>query len=323
MQSKTRLKYSLRYFYVLILATAAVTGMLIYLYRSDSPLTMAGTPSATARAFAGGTFEASGVVDVAGTDAVLFVDDGKPGEIQWMRLDKDGNQSGPIKAIKLGVNIEDQEGITTDGAYFYVVNSQSRSKASDQSGIVRFKFNPDTQSVEAVETVNRLKQFLVENVSELRDMATVKAKDDGINIEGLAWDPVQKRLLLGLRSPVKDGYALLVPLKLRDAAGPFSNENLETKEIKVIRLPLGGNGIRSIEYDERSKLFNIIAGATESQDKTDFKLWEWGGQEDKSSLRESASFDRKLKPEGVTRATIGESNFKLIVFDTSMYTRID
>jgi len=94
-------------------------------------------------------------------------------------------------------------------------------------------------------------------------MASVKAKDDGLNIEGLAWDHTQGQLLLGLRSPVVDGNALLVPLRLRDPRGPFSYDNLEVKE--AIRLPLGGFGIRSVEYDPQQKVFYIIAGATETQ----------------------------------------------------------
>ena len=37
--------------------------------------------------FDGGPFESSGVVSVPGTDAVLFVDDGRVREIYWMQLD--------------------------------------------------------------------------------------------------------------------------------------------------------------------------------------------------------------------------------------------
>jgi hypothetical protein len=38
----------------------------------------------------------------------------------------------------------------------------------------------------------------------------------GLNVEGVAWDRQKRRLLLGLRSPVVNGHALVVPLKLRD-----------------------------------------------------------------------------------------------------------
>jgi hypothetical protein len=165
--------------------------------RSSAP--SAGAAVMTAESFDGGTFEASGITHVAGTDGFLFVDDGRPGEVLWMVLDKSGKQAGSITPVKLGVDVDDPEGITTDGTYLM--------------------------------------------------------------------------------------------------------------------------GIRSIEYDVREGFFYIIGGATEGQDKTDFKLWEWTGRADGSGLREMTTFDRKLQPEGVSSGG-ADSHFKLIVFDTSRYLTI-
>ena len=106
-------------------------------------------------AFVGGKFEASGVAAVPGSDGVLFVDNNQAGQVFWMRLDGDGKQVGAIKAVELGVRTGDLEGITTDGTYFYVISSQSNSKANDTAGLVgtgpgpsaplmlsRWKFSP-------------------------------------------------------------------------------------------------------------------------------------------------------------------------------------
>ncbi|HKY06235.1 MAG TPA: DUF3616 domain-containing protein, partial [Blastocatellia bacterium] len=150
-----------------------------------------------------------------------------------------------------------------------------------------------------------------------------RSSDDGLNIEGLAWDPQGGRLLLGLRSPRAGSAALVVALKPANPGGRFAYENFQPEDIKTIRLPLGGLAIRSIEYDNRSKVFNIIAGATEGQDKTDFKLWHWDGNDGQPQLREVTTFDRKLKPEGVTRASIGEGDFVFVVFDSSGYLKMD
>lgn len=295
-------------------------GVVVSQSSRDSSATAPAAAVQKAESFVGGKFEASGITRVSGTDSFLFVDDGRPAEVLWLQLDRDGKQDGSIKPVKLGVKIDDPEGITTDGSYFYVVGSQSRSKSADQPGMARFRFNRDTQSAEDVQSVSKVKGYLVENVAELRGLGARKAKDDGINIEGLAWDPARRMLLLGLRSPIIEGNALLVPLKLRDPGGPFSFDNLEGG--KAIRLPLGGMGIRGIEYDERKGLFYIITGATKSRDKTDFKLWEWTGQSDGSGLREITSFDRKLQPEGVTSVPVGDSTSKVIVFDTSRYLKM-
>jgi hypothetical protein len=168
-----------------------------------------------------------------------------------------------------------------------------------------------------------LKRFLVENVAELGEEGDKKGKKGGLNIEGLAWDPRQGRLLLGLRSPIIDGNALLVPLRLRDPRGAFTIDNLEVAGAGAIRLPLGGGGIRDIEYDERANLFRIISGAAEDQDQTDFSLWEWNGNEQQPALRETNRFDESLKPEGVARVTAGGRDFIFIVFDSSGYTVMD
>ena len=274
-------------------------------------------------AFAGGRFEASGVAYVPGSEGVLFVDNGRVGQCFWMRLDQNGKQVGPIKTVELGVSIEDIEGITTDGTYFYVVSSQSRPKAIAKAGLVRFKFDARSQIVEGVESISGLKKFLVENVAELREEGDRKSKDGGVNIEGLAWDPRQGRLLLGLRSPIVDGQGLLVPLRLRDPRGAFSIDNLEVEGSRAIRLPLGGLGIRGIEYDGRANLFRIISGAAEDQDATDFGLWEWNGNVQQRVLREMNRFDKNLKPEGVARATVGNRDFLIVVCDAGGYTILD
>ena len=273
--------------------------------------------------FSGGRFDASGVADVPGTAGILFVDNGREGQVFWMELDQKGKQVGSINGLNLGVNIEDLEGITTDGTNFYVVSSQSRPKAIATGGLVRFKFDNRSNSIKDAELLSGLKKFLVENVAELRQSGESTGKDGGLNIEGIAWDSGRNRLLLGLRSPIVDGHALVVPLRLRDRGGAFSLENLEVENSKAIRLPLGGVGIRGIEYDGHAKVFRIISGAAENQDPTDFVLWEWNGSEQQPKVRETRRFEKNLKPEGLARATAGGHNFLIVVFDASGYTILE
>jgi Protein of unknown function (DUF3616) len=270
--------------------------------------------------FQGGQFEASDVISVPGTDGVLFVDDNRPDEVLWMRLDQEGNQVGEIKPIKIGVSVDDPEGITFDGSRFYVVGSQSDSKVEETNSLVRFTFDPETQSVKDVESAGGLYQFLTDMAPELKECAGKKGKKGTINIEGLAWDPVQGRLLLGLRDPEISEQALVVPLRLRDPNARLSLENLTLAQPYAIRLSLGGSTIRSIEYDGSSNVFQIISGAPESKKKTDFTLWEWDG---KTSPREKASINSKLKPEGVTRVSIGGHDFIFIVCDVGEYLKLD
>ena len=274
-------------------------------------------------AFTGGNFEASGVVYVPGTDGVLFVDDDHTDEIFFMRLGKDRKQSGSINPVKLSASIIDLEGITTDGVYFYVVGSQSKSTGGDLTGLARFKFNAANQQIVDTQSISGLKKFLADNVDELRGMHDTSYDNGGVNVEGLAWDPRGQRLLLGLRSPVVEGQALIVPLKLRDPQGTFTLDNMEVEGRKAIRLSLDNAGIRSIEYDELRKTFQIITGAGPNTERMDFKLWEWSADGKAPALRETASFDRRLKPEGITRVTSGDQNYTFIVFDTNGYAAKD
>jgi hypothetical protein len=108
------------------------------------------------------------------------------------------------------------------------------------AGLVRFRFDAQGRRVQGTESVAGLKRFLAENVAELRGMENRKYKDGGINVEGIAWDARGRRLLLGLRSPVVDGQALVIPLRLRDPQGVFSAANLEVEGGRAIRLPFNG-----------------------------------------------------------------------------------
>src|SRR5829696_5349028 len=72
-------------------------------------LVRASATSQSMTAFTDGTFEASGVAHVPGTETVLFVDDGRPNEVFWMRLGEDGKQAGSIKPVALRTSIIDLE----------------------------------------------------------------------------------------------------------------------------------------------------------------------------------------------------------------------
>lgn len=277
-------------------------------------------------AFEGGVFEASGVVQVPGTDGVYFVDDGRPAQILWMMLDQTAHQSGPIKPVDLGVSVADPESIAYGGSFFYVMGSQSDSRAGERNALVRFALDPSTHSlVGQAEVMTDLRSFLFANVPELKGLEA-KGEDGGVNVEGIAYDPTSDRLMLGLRSPVVGGKALIVPLKLRDPRGQFSTANLLPPG-SAIQLPLGGLGIRDIEFDLRSSAYYIIAGAAAHGESPSFSLWEWNGGTDmanpESTPREITKLDGKMKPEGITHIKIGGKDFIFIVGDGSSYLKLE
>jgi hypothetical protein len=262
----------------------------------------------------GGTFEASGVVHVAGTDGFLFVDDGRDDAVFWLRVDKDGRQLEPAVAVPLGVRVGDLEGITTDGTWYYAVGSQSKPEFVNGAGLVRFRFDPAARRIDGVESVNGLRSWVLSRLPSVATAAGTKA--DGFNIEGLAWDAKQNRLLMGLRSPVIDGQAVIIPLDLGKARDHLAVDRITLSEPDTIRLPLDNSGIRSMEFDAARGAFRVLAA---SRGAAPFRLWDWTGASDRAAVvKTDASFAAKLKPEGVT-AVKGAQDFTLIVFDTSRY----
>jgi hypothetical protein len=157
-------------------------------------------------------------------------------------------------------------------------------------------------------------------VGDLKGVGEMKGSKGGLNIEGIAWDPDRKRLLLGLRSPIINDQALIVPVKLTNPAGPFSADNLQVEQDKAVPVSLGGSGIRDIQYDGKLKSFLLISGAPENEEKGDFILWQWDGN---SQPVQKSVLDKKVKPEGVTSVEVGGQNFIYIVCDASRYTKID
>ena len=165
-----------------------------------------------------------------------------------------------------------------------------------------------------------MRRQLLDQVEDLKEAGSKKGKEDGLNIEGIAWDPDGHRLLLGLRSPLSANQAMIVPIGIRDPAAPFTVENLAIGQYPTIKLSLDGLGIRSIQYDWKSKSYLIIAGATEMQGKGEFSLWRWDGR---AKVKRLAMLDSEMKPEGVTRVRVGDSDFILVVGDSNRYIRLE
>ena len=130
-----------------------------------------------------------------------------------------------------------------------------------------------------------LKKYKLDDASKKAPEA-----DGGLNIEGLASTPDGK-LLVGFRSPLRDGLALIVPL-----LNP--REVVTGHRAKLgagIELDLGGRGIRSIE--RVGKAYLVVAGPV--ADTGSFALYRWTGQaKQKPALLPQIDF-KTLRPEAL------------------------
>jgi pSer/pThr/pTyr-binding forkhead associated (FHA) protein len=274
--------------------------------------------------FFGGSIEASGIAHPPGATGAVLVSDNRPGEVLWMPLDEEGKQAGSLETIRLGGDFTDPEAVTYGASFFYVVASQANPKDGHKNALVRFDINPETRALRGQpETITDLRSFLIQNVPAIATEGAKPGVDGGLNIEGIAWDPNNERLLLGLRSPRIGSGAVLIPIKLRDPRGPFKIENLKVDEPKVIVLSLGGQGVRDITYDPHLKNFLIISGAPENEPKTEFGLWEWSGQQEGKPPAKLLALDDAQKPEGISSVTINGHSFAFVVGDAGSYLKLD
>jgi hypothetical protein len=255
-----------------------------------------------------GAFEASGATAVPGGNGFLFVDDGRPGQAFWARVAAGGSVDG-IAAVELGGSVMDPEGITNDGTWVYVIGSQSRggNKGAD---LARFRFDPQTGRASGLETLGGLPELL-RSVPEVASARGKKAS--ALNIEGLAWDAAGRRLLLGLRSPLAGGDALVVPLAL--GAGPLSRDAATVGP--AVRVPLGGRGIRSIEQAPEGGFLIVGGGVT---DASAFALFAWSGSGAPRLVRDVPV---DLKPEGVARLGAAGAVRTLLLGDSGRYALLD
>lgn len=91
----------------------------------------------------------------------------------------------------------------------------------------------------------------------------------GLNIEGLAATP-DGRLLVGFRSPLREGRALVVPIDNPEAIVAGQRAKLGA----AIELDLGGRGVRSLELVGAT--YYVVAGPT--GDEGSFALYRWSGR---------------------------------------------
>ncbi len=124
----------------------------------------------------------------------------------------------------------------------------------------------------------------------------------GLNIEGLSVSSDGRALLMGLRSPLAQGRAMLIPVTNPVAALGLGGSSPQPVALTTpILLDLGGLGFRSIEWDAAKRCFLIVAGSAD--DAGVYRLFTWSGEvtaKPVAMTSAAAAAAAKLEPEGVT-----------------------
>jgi len=214
--------------------------------------------------------------------------------------------------------LDDLEGLALDKAGFlYAVTSHSRDEDGDEKPsrerLVRFRIEQDR--VEKPKVVEGLKGALVQKhevlaaAAEVRDVKT----GGGLNIEALEISPDQQRLLIGFRSPLVGGRAVIASVE--NFSGMFESDEAPRVAAELDELDLGGHGIRALAYVNSIGEYLVIGGPV-SRPTGHFDLWLWNGQRGGAARRVMVpglqGFERA---EGVSPAVIDGLERIMLVSD--------
>jgi hypothetical protein len=244
-------------------------------------------------------------------------------------------ENGKLHSRKLDFpdspELDDLEGVALSGDWIYVISSHSADDDDDDSNarrIARFQIGEDRvsrlQDVRGAKHLKkRVKQALQAKHPQLEDEDFA---DEEFNIEGFATQ--DDEFLIGLRSPIVDGKAMVVrTYGLQRAYG------IDPAEYGVfansVPVDLNKGGIRSLSYIPDLGGYLLVSGKTVSgQEEFDcelttshsiakFLLWFWDGKE---RCMQVSCFDMeqdgvKIQPEGISPATVDGRQTICIVSD--------
>jgi len=214
--------------------------------------------------------------------------------------------------------LDDLEGVTADRAgHVYAITSHSRDSDGDEhkarERLVRFRIDGD--SVVDPQVVGNLKRALTEAHPVLAAAAEVRRvkTDGGLNIEALEMSADQRRLLIGFRSPLLDGKAIVASLE--NPAAIFDDRAAPRIAPRLTTLDLGGNGIRALAHVPFLNGYLLIGGPV-ARERVAFEMWFWNGDENARPRRvRVAGLSGFEHAEGVAAATIDGRPSLIVVSD--------
>jgi len=242
-------------------------------------------------------YEPSGAISLNDGKVLLVEDESKQG-LQLIEVHKDGTVeelSKPKMSQKAKTifknKIRDLEGATSNGKnQIYVITSHTTNKTRKhkvpREQIVRFDYNQG--AISEVKLYHGLLNSLKEIHPQFKEILSTKEKvsrKNEINIEALTWDKKEKTLLIGMRSPLIEGKAVVVALKNPD---DIFDKKKEPKLDKPILLDLEGDGIRGMSWDEKKQGYWIIAGDSGKR-KAEFSLWFWDKKNNSLTINEKVT----------------------------------
>jgi hypothetical protein len=270
-----------------------------------------------------GIYEPSAIQQLA-DGRFLVVEDEKDHPLSLVTLAADGSVSTAaltatlLQAFSSFWKLDDLEGLAADRAGFvYAITSHSRDDDGDEkkSREKLARFRVEGERVVGPKVVDGLKKALTTRHAVLAAAAQVRdvKAGGGLNIEALEITPDQQRLLIGIRSPLRDGRALIASVE--NPSTIFESDEAPRIAPLLQELDLGGHGIRGLSYVPAIGAYLVIGGPPTRQ-RDDFDLWSWSGQSGATACRVTvAGLHGFARAEGVSPAVVGGKERIVIVSD--------
>jgi Protein of unknown function (DUF3616) len=290
------------------------------------PLVVSSTPFQQNPA---GVINASGVVSV-GPSRFAFIDNRDPTALWELTINPDGSQQELKRRGLTGLSrrsLSDPEGLTridVNGAVNLILASSlsvwkpGPGQAVANQGLVRVRYHPEGDLV--AEEMLGFRDWLLTQHPALAPVAELDPDHGGLNIEGLAWDPVRKVLLFGVRSPTVHGRISVLQVHLKSTDAQWTTAALAARPVLEIDRPSLqlAQGIRDLTYDIERQQFLVILGRSISGAAAPFQLSTWDGISTSVKVLD-VNFHPSMKPEGVTVFQANGARQILIVDDASGY----
>lgn len=254
----------------------------------------------------------------------LVVEDEKSHPLSLVTISADGSvdatalEPGFLEGFNTFWTLDDLEGLALDRAgWVLAITSHSRDGDGDdrksREKLVRFRIEGD-QVVEST-VVDGLKRALTAAHPVLAAAARVAdvKQDGGLNIEALDIGPDPQRLLIGFRSPLQDGHALIASID--NLSAMFEAAEAPRVAPRLDALDLDGHGIRGMAWVAALAGYLVIGGPTSSAPGP-FALWFWSGQPGAPARRVTVPGLHGLgKAEGLCPAVLGGDACIVLVSD--------
>jgi len=213
---------------------------------------------------------------------------------------------------KCGTALDDLEGITADGSFFYLVGSHvpksDGNRRKKREIFVRLKVH------------GNVCEQVSSGPSLYKKIQAVLARHTGrsgtpfdINIEALAWKHGSAQIYVGLRQPLIEGKSILMVLE--NPRDLFDKGASALFSVDPVFLPLGGGGIRAMSYIDELGGYLIANETPDSAGKKRSRLWFWMGGPPSPSPINLADIKKMKNIEGLSTLQYSGQSAVILVSD--------